>query len=66
MPTKKCVQFGSKLYCYNKEDNSVSVYREQKFDLNECPENVISAFIQNKYDVNIVIDEKDKLSRRRI
>jgi hypothetical protein len=58
MPVKRCVRFNRNLYCFNKGNDDVTVYREQTYKLNECPQEVISAFIKNEYDMNIVIDEK--------
>jgi hypothetical protein len=57
MLIKRCVRFNRNLYCFNKGNNDVTVYREQTYKLNECPQDVISAFIKNEYDINIVIDE---------
>ena len=58
MPTKKCVKYGSKLYCYEKSENVVYVYPEQKYDINEVPQRVLAAFIRDEYDVKIEIEEQ--------
>ena len=55
MTVKNCIKLGAKLYCYNKHDKTVSMYLEQKIDLKECPESVLSAIIDNDYDVKIAI-----------
>jgi hypothetical protein len=60
MPVLECVKIGNKLYCYNSEDNTVSSYLEQRVSLNECPDYVIGAFINKKYNVKIAIKENDK------
>ena len=59
MPTKNCIKFGAKLYCYNKSDKTVSMYLEQKIDLKECPESVLNSIIDNNYDVKIEIEEQE-------
>ena len=56
---KRCVRYAGKLYCFNKGDENVTVYREQTYRLDECPKNVIAAFIKQEYDINIeIVDEK--------
>ena len=56
MPKKKCVRYGSKLYCFDKKQNIVFVYPEQRYDINEIPAEVISKMINNDHDVEIIID----------
>ena len=57
MPEKHCIKHGAKLYCYNKSDKTVSMYLEQKIDLKECPESVLNAIIENRFDILMVVDE---------
>jgi len=61
--TIKCKVYGSKLYCYDKENNAVYVYPRQRHELTECPECVISAFINDNYDAEIIMDEKPETGR---
>ena len=60
MPTKKGTMKGSTIYCYNKKDNSVTVYKEETIPLSECPEEIVSDFINNEYTVSIFITKKGK------
>jgi len=60
MSEKECVKYGSKLYCYDKYENVVYVYPEQKYDLDEVPKEVISKIIKRQFDVQIIIDEDSK------
>jgi len=56
MPVKECIKHGAKLYCFNKDDKTVSLFSEQKIDLKECPEDVINAIIDVAYDVKMIIN----------
>lgn len=53
MLIKECIRYGSKLYCYDKVENVVYVYPEQKYDINEIPQIVLGKLIQNKMSITI-------------
>jgi hypothetical protein len=55
MPVLECIRFGNKLYCYNEDEKTVSVFPEQRIDLHECPDQVIGKFITRDFDVKIDI-----------
>lgn len=59
MPTKKGTIRERKIFCFNKEDNSVSIYSEEKIPLRECPEDIVSDFINDIYSVSIIITKKE-------
>ena len=59
MPVKKCHKLGNKYYCFNKANRTVSVFTEQIYQLNECPEEVLSRFIAEKEDVLIIVNNAD-------
>jgi len=61
----KCKTFGSYLYCYDKEKNIVYAYPRQEISFNQCPEKVISAFINDDYDAEIKIITKDEKQENR-
>ena len=60
MPTKKGTIRGSTIYFFNKEDNTVSVYTEDKIALKDCPEDIVSDFINNECVVNLTIVKNGK------
>jgi len=55
----KCKVYNSRLYCYDKEKKKVRVYLEQNFDIEECPRSVIQSFMNEEYDAEIIINEKE-------
>ena len=59
MPTKKGNMRGSTIYFFNEKENSVSVYTEEKIPLSECPEEIVSDFIKDKYTVSLFISAKE-------
>ena len=57
MPVKKCHKLGTKYYCYNKDDKTVSVFTEQICQPSECPDTIISRLIAKDEDVYILIKD---------
>ena len=53
MSVLECVKEDNVLYCYDKKDNTVLVYPEKKCKLNQCPEKVLTAFMNNRKDVTL-------------
>ena len=60
MPVKNCKRFGNKYFCFNEETKTVSVFTEQIYQLNECPDYVLAALIGKKEDVQIVTALSDE------
>ena len=60
MPVKKCLKYGNKYYCYNKENKTASVFIEQIHDLNELPDYVLGELIEGRENTHIVVNEKSK------
>jgi hypothetical protein len=61
MSVKKCIKFGKKYYCHNKERQNVSVFTEYFYQLDECPEPVLINLMPGKKDALLVIDDKNTL-----
>jgi hypothetical protein len=53
----KCKIYGDVLYCYDKEKKAVYAYPKQIKEFKKCPESVIEAFINEKYDAEIIFGE---------
>ena len=61
MPVKKCVKYGNRYYCFNKDSKTVSVFVEQIYQLNECPEYVLADLIAGKENAHIFFKPKTDL-----
>jgi len=55
----KCKTFGSVLYCYDKTNGVVYAYPRQEREFGQCPESVIRAIVNDKYDAEIIINEQE-------
>ena len=60
MPIKNCFQSGRKYICKNKSNGTISIFSEQIYQPDECPDYALKTIISDeKENVYIVIIDKN-------